>query len=412
MVKLYQNEKHKKRVKERGDGYTYIGSYRCNEITIDGKNKKHNANYIRVKCPYCEKEYDIQLGHFDRGDNCASCCNSYENSFAYYIQQELKEPLNKYWDWEKNTVDPYCVASQSHKKVYIKCTETDYHDSYLIKIDNFSQGDRCPYCSGHKTHPKDSFGQWLIDVCGEDAVEKYWSSKNIINPWEIAPQSNKKVWLLCQEKDYHNDNGGYEVSCNNFYKGNRCGYCINKKIHSKDSFGSLYPEKAKYWSMNNKKSPFEVAPKSHKKYKFICEECGKEFERSLASLNKSNTGVFCRECNSSQLEIKIKDILKKYNINYKTQVKYESLLGLRNGNLSYDFYLPDYNLLIECQGEQHEKFIKGLHKTYEKFERQLEHDRRKKEYAKEHNIDLLEIWYNEINDIENILIEKLHIENN
>lgn len=45
MVKLYQNEKHKKRVKERGDGYTYIGSYRCNEITIDGKIKGYYELY-------------------------------------------------------------------------------------------------------------------------------------------------------------------------------------------------------------------------------------------------------------------------------------------------------------------------------------------------------------------------------
>ena len=27
---------------------------------------------------------------------CTNCCNSYENSFAYYIQQELKELGLKY----------------------------------------------------------------------------------------------------------------------------------------------------------------------------------------------------------------------------------------------------------------------------------------------------------------------------
>lgn len=191
---MYYNEKHKKRVEERGDGYTYIGSYHWNEETIDGKNKGKSKNsYIRVKCPYCGKEYDMQLGSFDRGDNCASCCNSYENSFAYYIQVELGEPLNKYWDWEKNTVNPYCVASQSNKKVYIKCTKTDYHGSYLIKIDNFYNGNRCPYCHNQKIHPKDSFGQWLIDTYGEDAIEKYWSDKNTIDPFKIAPKSGKKV---------------------------------------------------------------------------------------------------------------------------------------------------------------------------------------------------------------------------
>ncbi len=339
---MYYNEKHKKRVEERGDRYTYIGSYHRNEETIDGKNKNKNKIkrgnvYIRVKCPYCGKEYDVILGHFNRGDNCVSCCNSYENSFAYYIQQELGEPLNKYWDWEKNDklgVNPYYVTSKNDKKVYMKCIKTDYHESYLIRIANFYNGKRCPYCTTR-----------------------------------------------------------------------------NEKVHPKDSFGSLYPEKAKYWSKNNDKSPYEVTPHTHTKYKFICENCGSEFKRSLTNLNKTNTGVFCRECNSSQLEIKTKDILVKYNIDYKTQIKYEDLLGLGNGNLSYDFYLPEYNTLIECQGIQHKEWQETWI-TKDGFERQLEHDRRKKEYAKEHDIKLIEIWYNEINDIENILIEKLQIKNN
>lgn len=417
---MYFNEEHKKRVEERGDGYEYIGSYHWNEITIDGKNKSKSKNsYIRVKCPYCGKEYDVQLGNFDRGDNCKLCCNSYENSFAYYIQQELKEPLNKYWDWEKNNklgINPYCVTSQSSKKVYIKCDKTDYHDGHLVGVNNFYNGTRCPYCTSHhgKVHPKDSFGQWLIDTYGKDAIEKYWSDKNTIDPFNIAPQSKKKVWILCQEHEYHNDEGGYEMSCNNFYKGKRCPYCTtrNGKVHPLDSFGSLYPEKAKYWSKNNKKLPFEVTPYSNIKYKFVCENCGSEFERSLTNLNRADTGVFCRECNSSQLEIKTKDILEKYNIDYKTQIKYGGLLGIGHGNLSYDFYLPDYNLLIECQGKQHERFIKGFHETKKDFEKQLEHDKRKKQYAKEHNINLLEIWYYDIDNIEDILIKKLQINNN
>lgn len=417
MVKLYQNEKHKKRVKERGDGYTYIGSYRCNETTMDGKYNK-SLSYIRVKCPYCGSEYDVQLSSFvgKLGAKCTNCCNTYENSFAYYIQQELKEPLNKYWDWEKNNelgINPYCVNPRSDKKIYIKCDKTDYHESYLISLHNFHNGNRCPYCVNQKIHPKDSFGQYLINEFGENAIEKYWSPKNTINPFNIAPQSSiKKVWILCQEREYHNDNEGYKISPANFRKGSRCPYCVSKKIHPRDSFGVLYAEKAKHWSPNNKKSPFEISPRSLKKYKFICEKCGKEFERALNNMTRFDNGVVCLECNSSQLEYKTKEILIKYNIEYKIQVEYNGLIGLKGGNLSYDFYLPNYNFLIECQGIQHEKFTKGLHKTKKDFEKQLEHDKRKKQYAKEHNINLLEIWYYDIDNIEDILIEKLQIKNN
>lgn len=81
---MYYNKEHKKVVE--GRGYGYIGSYKVDEITIDGKNKNKRNNYIRVKCPYCGNEYDTQTGTFKNGINCANCCNKYENSFAYHIQ--------------------------------------------------------------------------------------------------------------------------------------------------------------------------------------------------------------------------------------------------------------------------------------------------------------------------------------
>ena len=45
---MYYNEEHKNIVEKRGDGYTYIGSYKCNEVTLDGKNKNGKQNYIET----------------------------------------------------------------------------------------------------------------------------------------------------------------------------------------------------------------------------------------------------------------------------------------------------------------------------------------------------------------------------
>ena len=60
----------------------------------------------------------MELYSFARGNKskCNYCCNSYENSFAYYIQVELGESLNKYWNWEKNTVNPYLINKNINKK--------------------------------------------------------------------------------------------------------------------------------------------------------------------------------------------------------------------------------------------------------------------------------------------------------
>lgn len=417
---MYFNEEHKQRVINRGDNYTYIGSYRTKEITIDGKCDK-SGSMIRVKCPYCGKEYDVRLNSFvNRGDKCFHCCNKYENSFAYHIEVELGENLNKYWNWDKNNklgINPYYISkSKNDIKVWIKCQEKDYHNDnggYEVSPNKFHNKRRCPYCHKRKIHPKDSFAQWGINTFGDDFLEKYWSEKNNelgIDPWKISAQSNNKnIYILCQDKDYHNDEGGYITSSSVFYKGIRCSYCCNKKVHPKDSFGALYPEKAKYWSKNNKKSPFEVASHTNDKYNFICEKCGEEFERDLNHLNRNNTGVICRNCTSSQLEQETSKILQKYNIKYISQKEYKGLIGINDGNLSYDFYLPNYNLLIECQGEQHQRYCKGFHKNKEDFERQLEHDRRKKQYSIDHSINFLEIWYYDISDIEEILTKQLNL---
>ena len=145
---MYFNEKHKQMVENRGDGYAYLGSYKLNEITIDGKNKKGGQIYIRIKCSYCRTEYDVILSSFtNKKVKCKHCCNKYENSFAYYVQVGLGESLNKYWDWNKNIINPYCINKNSNKKVWIKCTKTNYHESTLMTPTHLVRGHRCPYCS-------------------------------------------------------------------------------------------------------------------------------------------------------------------------------------------------------------------------------------------------------------------------
>lgn len=248
---MYFNLEHKYRVENREDNYTYIGSYRTKEVTIDGKNKSGKRSYIRVKCPYCGKEYDIETYPFVKGNKskCNYCCNFYENSFAYYIQIILKEPLNKYWVWDVNDVNPYLISKYYKDKVTLKCVKKDYHGVYTVApLDFVSETSRCPYCASKKIHPKDSFGQWLIDTYGDDAIEKYWSPKNTLDPFRISKSNDKKIWILCQEKEYHNNDGGYPTTCDNFYNGRRCPYCSTRhgKVHPLDSFGALYPGKIKY----------------------------------------------------------------------------------------------------------------------------------------------------------------------
>ena len=78
------------------------------------------------------------------------------------------------------------------------------------------------------------------------------------------------------------------------------------------------------------------------------------------------------------------------------------------GHLSYDFYLPNHNLLIEYQGGFHDGTVTGSYQKLYDLERQQMHDKIKEKYAEQHNIRLLEIWYWDFDNIENILDEVLN----
>ena len=99
---------------------------------------------------------------------------------------------------------------------------------------------------------------------------------------------------------------------------------------------------------------------------------------------------------TSSLEEKIITILKKEKIKFQREKTYPDL---KFGYYRFDFFLPQYNLLIEVDGAQHYKFSKIFHKKRQDFLKAQERDRRKNSYALSHNIPLYRIPYFEIENI-------------
>lgn len=117
-------------------------------------------------------------------------------------------------------------------------------------------------------------------------------------------------------------------------------------------------------------------------------------------------GTGCPQCCESKGEKVIRKWLTEQGFNYEAQKSFDNLIGVGNMPLSYDFFIPKFNTLIEYQGEQHKRAFEYFGGE-EKLTKQREHDHRKKEYAKLHGIKLLEIWYWDFNNIERILANKL-----
>jgi len=80
-----------------------------------------------------------------------------------------------------------------------------------------------------------------------------------------------------------------------------------------------------------------------------CANCGKEF-KSLRCKKRKYCSHKCvlqaiARKRKSSLELMIEKNLKSLNLNFKPQYKYN------NGRWIADFYLPDYKLFIECDGD-------------------------------------------------------------
>ena len=227
---IKQEERYKYEVEKDGD-YEYIRSFRRGDILPNGKVVK--TPYLQIKHKYCRSVYEVQSGQFiNIGCTCSKCCGSYENSFAYHIEVELNEPLEKYWDFEKNTVNPYHIWKRGTEYVWIKCQneevnqlnglkKKDYHGSYEVRCADFTNGNRCPYCNtfaSKKVHPLDSFGYHNFDKVLS------WHPNNDISPFRVAPNSGKKFKFICPECDYV-----WEAQLTNISSGRWCPQCNSSK---------------------------------------------------------------------------------------------------------------------------------------------------------------------------------------
>ncbi len=141
------------------------------------------------------------------------------------------------------------------------------------------------------------------------------------------------------------------------------------------------------------------------KIEIICKKHGL-FKQSAAShLN----GTGCPTCSSSKGEKQILHYLIENNIVYILQHKFPDCKHINV--LSFDFYLPEYNLCIEYNGRQHYESV-GYFGGEKTFKYVVKNDQIKKDYCQNNNINLLIIKYDQdINEeldkyFENILYSR------
>lgn len=128
-------------------------------------------------------------------------------------------------------------------------------------------------------------------------------------------------------------------------------------------------------------------------------ECGDVFTTEQHDLT-TRLRCRCLKCvgKMSNIEYKVKQWLLENNIEFEEQKKFIECKGKKKC-LPFDFYIPNINMCIEVDGQQH---FKDVHSRY-KRNNQEEYDNMKTQYCKDNNIKLLRIPYWEFNENDNYI---------
>lgn len=173
---------------------------------------------------------------------------------------------------------------------------------------------------------------------------------------------------------------GYDCTMDNYWvpehllknNGNGCGCCaMTKIIKGLNDISTTFPEAMDY--IDNPEFAYTHGKTSPHKTMMTCPTCG--FKKMMSPDHLYYQSFGCPRCSDgfSYPEKFFFNILEQCHIKFKYQLTYSDFEWC--GKNRYDFYLPDYNCIVEVHGKQHyEPVWKG-------YEEQVEIDKKKKELA-------------------------------
>lgn len=131
----------------------------------------------------------------------------------------------------------------------------------------------------------------------------------------------------------------------------------------------------------------DVYVNTHTNLNFTCNVCTRTFSTTPNAILRLSG---CPGCQSSKGEKLVKSILEELGIKYRVQKTYADCVDI--SQLLFDFYLPDFNILIEYDGIQHFQPV-DFFGGEEGYLKQVHRDNIKNEYAINNNISLIRIPY-------------------
>jgi very-short-patch-repair endonuclease len=287
------------------------------------------------------------------------------------------------------------------KKVMITCP---IHGDFPQTPNNHLKGSGCKSCGRNKRSSNTlefiKRSESMPEHQNEDGTPKY-SYGNVVYVNNTTPVS-----ITCQI------HGDFPQPPKSHLKGSGCKYCyVDSRRLTKDDF----IQRAQSMKVHQHKDGTPIYTYDNVDYismdKKVMITCPIHGDFPMRPNNHINYGNGCPWCNESKGEKKISQILFEKNINnipfkrYDDCISYKSKNGLNKScqKLEFDFYLPEYNTLVEFDGGYH--FEKSY--SIQDYTNQVLNDKEKNEYTKSKGIKLIRIGYKDMENIEEELMKGL-----
>lgn len=289
---------------------------------------------------------------------------------------------------------------KSNEKMDYICTRHADKGIQHISIYHIMDGRGCYYCGRENTNKAH------LAKIDKDSDKALCESRGFVYIDTVVENNIVYFDIICSKHLY--------VGVQRVKKGNLkrettscCVYCIGRKVHPIDSFGSKHKEAVELWSDKNSKSPFEYSPSSNQMAFFKCENnLHDDYSRKITDVNRR--GFRCPKCYAINKESCLQQKVRLYfnELNYYIKHEYDcSIIDVNpiNGyKMPYDNQEDDkLKLIVEVNGKQHyeiDKFtiMQANHqgKTPEEIlQYQQWKDNHKMEYAISKGYNYLELPY-------------------
>ena len=293
----------------------------------------------------------------------------------------------------------------SHQKVDVICDycgkvlKVVYRDYMYYKSNKYA----CSHCRQTKTS-NNTLRQRQMNVYSKALDFCLKNNYSLLTPMEEIKTVDSIVQYNCQKHGLH------ETKIYSLALGKGCFECSverNSAIARKDP-DAVYNDFNKYGGELINKD--EYIGWNYKNLKVVCKECGNIFITSYGAFMK-HKGQVCPKCSKaiSKGERAVLHCLKDNKIEYARGYSFNDCRYINP--LPFDFYLPEFNLCIEYDGEGHYMPIPRGSMSKEEAEQALykiqERDQIKTSYCEMNNIKLLRIPYWDYENIDKIIKKQL-----